>query len=113
MYKRQPLKLGNIRDTRFKDVWFNSPVFNELRDFDQLGGKCGVCEYRTICGGCRARAYGLTGFMDFCGGLHEPEELKGDYLAEEPWCPYIPGGRGSGGGGDRRIETEAKAGTGQ
>ncbi len=108
-----PLKLGNIRDTRFKDVWFNSPVLNELRDFDQLGGKCGICEYRDICGGCRARAYGLTGFMDFCGGLHEPEEQKGDYLAEEPWCPYIPGGRGSGGGGDRRIETEAKAETGQ
>ncbi len=91
-----PLNLGNIRDpdTSFKDIWFKSPVLNALRDFDRLGGKCGVCEYRDICGGCRARAYGLSGFVDFCGGLHAPEELRGDYLAEEPWCPYIPGGEG-------------------
>ncbi len=85
-----PLKLGNIRDTPFREIWFNSQVLRDLRDFDNLKGKCGACEYRAICGGCRARAYGLTGFMDFCGGLHEPEDLKGDYLAEEPWCPYIP-----------------------
>ena len=87
-----PIKLGNIREMHFKDIWFQSPVLKALRDPDNLGGKCGVCEYRTICGGCRARAYGLTSFVDFCGGLHEPKDLKGDYLAEEPWCPYIPQG---------------------
>jgi len=86
-----PIKLGNVRDTRFAEIWFHSPILKALRDFDHLKGKCGVCEYRVICGGCRARAYGLTSFVDVCGGLQEPEDLKGDYLAEEPWCPYIPG----------------------
>ena len=87
-----PIKIGNVRETKFKEIWFHSPILKALRDFDNLKGKCGVCEYRAICGGCRARAYGLTSFVDVCGGLQEPEDLKGDYLAEEPWCPYIPGG---------------------
>lgn len=87
-----PIKLGNIRETHFEKIWSQSPILKALRDFETLKGKCGVCEYRDVCGGCRARAYGLTrDFIDICGGLHEPEELKGDYLAEEPWCPYIPG----------------------
>jgi radical SAM protein with 4Fe4S-binding SPASM domain len=85
-----PIKLGNIREMHFRDIWFHSPVLKALRDFDNLKGKCGVCDYRAICGGCRARAYGLTSFIDVCGGLQEPTDLKGDYLAEEPWCPYIP-----------------------
>ena len=87
-----PIKLGNIRETHFGEIWFGSPVLNALRNFDNLKGKCGVCEYRDICGGCRARAYGLTSFVDVCGGLQEPEDLNGDFLAEEPWCPYIPVG---------------------
>jgi len=86
-----PIKLGNIRERSFKDIWFNSEILNNLRDFSKLKGKCGICDYREVCGGCRARAYGLTSdFMDTCGDLHEPEELKGDYLAEEPWCVYQP-----------------------
>jgi radical SAM protein with 4Fe4S-binding SPASM domain len=86
-----PLKLGNIRERSFKDIWFNSEVFKALRDFDQLKGKCGLCEYRDVCGGCRARAYGVTtDLMDFCGALHEPTESRGDYLAEDPWCIYQP-----------------------
>ncbi len=86
-----PLNLGNIREKSFKDIWFNSEVFIALRDFDRLKGKCGVCEYRDVCGGCRARAYGVsTEFMDFCGALHEPTETGGDYLAEDPWCIYQP-----------------------
>lgn len=86
-----PIKLGNIREKRFKSIWFNSEIFRTLRDFNNLKGKCGVCEYRDVCGGCRARAYGLTSdFLDVCGGLREPTELKGDYLAEEPWCTYQP-----------------------
>jgi AdoMet-dependent heme synthase len=86
-----PLNLGNIRERSFKDIWFNSEVFKSLRDFDKLKGKCGQCEHREACGGCRARAYGVTTEqMDFCGALHEPTELQGNYLAEDPWCVYQP-----------------------
>jgi len=86
-----PVSLGNIREKSFKDIWFNSKIFRSLRDFDKLKGKCGVCEYNDVCGGCRARAYGVnTEQMDFCGALHEPEELRGDYLEEDPWCNYQP-----------------------
>jgi len=65
---------GDITKKSFKDVWENSEVFNELRNFKNLKGKCGICEYTNVCGGCRARAY----------------EATGDYLAEEPLCTYIP-----------------------
>ena len=86
-----PIKLGNIREKPFKEIWFNSEMFETLRDFNALKGKCGACEYRASCGGCRARAYGLSSdFIDYCGDLHEPGELKGDYLTEDPWCVYHP-----------------------
>lgn len=86
-----PLNLGNIRERTFKDIWFNSEVLKALRDFDQLKGKCGQCEHREVCGGCRARAYGVTtDQMDFCGALHEPTTSQGDYLASDPWCVYQP-----------------------
>ena len=86
-----PIKLGNVREKTFSDIWFNSPVFKALRNPDELKGKCGACEYRGLCGGCRARAYGLSGdFIDYCGDLHEPTELKRDYLTEDPWCVYQP-----------------------
>ena len=88
-----PIKLGNIREKQFKEIWFNSEMFKTLRDFDSLKGKCGACKYRASCGGCRARAYGLSSdFIDYCGDLHEPAELKGDYLTEDPWCVYKPKG---------------------
>ena len=86
-----PVKLGNIREKTFKEIWLNSPVFKALRDPNSLKGKCGICEYKTLCGGCRARAYGLSSdFIDYCGDLHEPTEQKGDYLTEDPWCVYQP-----------------------
>jgi len=86
-----PVKLGNIREKPFKEIWFQSEVFQNIRDFDTLKGKCGACEHRSLCGGCRARAYGLSSdFIDYCGDLHEPGELNGDYLAEDPWCVYQP-----------------------
>jgi radical SAM protein with 4Fe4S-binding SPASM domain len=86
-----PVKLGNIREISFKEIWFNSPIFKALRDPNSLKGKCGECDYRSLCGGCRARAYGLSSdFIDYCGDLHEPAELKGDYLTEDPWCVYKP-----------------------
>jgi heme b synthase len=65
---------GDIRNSSFAEVWHHSRVFNDLRNFDNLKGKCGDCEYNRVCGGCRARAY----------------EATGDYLAEEPLCSYIP-----------------------
>jgi radical SAM protein with 4Fe4S-binding SPASM domain len=86
-----PIKLGNVREKSFKEIWFNSDMFKTLRDFNALKGKCGECDYRALCGGCRARAYGLSSdFIDYCGDLHEPAELKGDYLTEDPWCVYQP-----------------------
>jgi radical SAM protein with 4Fe4S-binding SPASM domain len=86
-----PVKLGNVREKPFSEIWFNSEVFKNLRNFDTLKGKCGACSHRSVCGGCRARAYGLSSdFIDFCGDLHEPTELKGDYLKEDPWCVYQP-----------------------
>ena len=86
-----PIKLGNIREKTFKEIWFNSEMLQTLRNFNALKGKCGICEYRSLCGGCRARAYGLSSdFIDYCGDLHEPGELRGDYLVEDPWCVYQP-----------------------
>ena len=67
---------GNVREQPFADIWRGSPLFAELRDLDALKGKCGACEYKRVCGGCRARAY----------------ERTGDYLAEEPYCAYQPRG---------------------
>lgn len=86
-----PIELGNVREKSFSEIWFTSEVFKALRNFDSLKGKCGECDHRGLCGGCRARAYGLSSdFIDFCGDLREPAELKGDYLAEDPWCVYQP-----------------------
>lgn len=69
-----PLPAGNIKQRELLDIYRDSPVFQELRDEEALGGKCGLCEFRKLCGGSRARAYAMTG----------------DYLAEEPLCAYIP-----------------------
>jgi radical SAM protein with 4Fe4S-binding SPASM domain len=86
-----PVKLGNVQEKAFKEIWFNSPIFKALRDPTALKGKCGKCEFGSLCGGCRARAYGLSSdFIDYCGDLHEPAELKNDYLTEDPWCVYQP-----------------------
>jgi len=69
-----PVSAGNVRTHDVVDVYRNSPLFRDLRDTNRLEGKCGVCEYRTICGGSRARAYATTG----------------NYLASDPYCSYIP-----------------------
>lgn len=70
------LNCGNIRHQSFETIWQESEVFKNLRDPNRYKGKCRRCEYRHVCGGCRARAYALTG----------------DYLAEEPFCIYQPSG---------------------
>jgi len=86
-----PIKVGNIREKSFKEIWFNSEVFKTLRDFKNLKGRCGVCDFQNVCGGCRARAYGLTHDVTYvCGTLDVPDKLTGDYLAEDPWCSYQP-----------------------
>jgi len=69
-----PVKAGDLRQQSFKDVWEHSIVFEELRDTNNLEGKCGCCEFRNICMGCRARAFAATGNM----------------MSEEPFCVYQP-----------------------
>jgi len=65
-----PLKIGNIKEDDFEDLWRNDPILNDLRNKDILDGNCGECDYKYYCGGCRARAYALTG----------------SYLASDPGC---------------------------
>ena len=67
---------GDIRQAGydFKKIWDTSEVFRQMRDLDAYHGRCGYCEYRGVCGGCRARAQAMTG----------------DYLAEEPFCLHQP-----------------------
>jgi radical SAM protein with 4Fe4S-binding SPASM domain len=69
-----PVAAGNVRRQNFADIWRDSTIFNEFRDPSTLTGKCGRCEYKMVCSGCRARAY------------YE----YGDYLAEEPYCAFEP-----------------------
>jgi heme b synthase len=68
------LDCGQIKENSFADIWKNSGIFKNLRDLQQLKGKCGHCEFIRVCGGCRARAH----------------EITGNYLAEEPFCVYEP-----------------------
>lgn len=69
-----PISAGNVRKNSLIDVYRNSALFRDLRDTSKLKGKCGDCEFKEVCSGSRARAYAMTG----------------DYLAEEPFCSYIP-----------------------
>ena len=73
-----PISVGNLKTESFASLWNKSKVFQELRDRKLLEGKCGACEFRDVCGGCRARAYALTD----------------NYLAEDPSCEYQPGQSG-------------------
>ena len=56
-----PIKVGNLREESFKDIWASSPLLIQLRDRDSLEDPCGKCQYKYVCGGCRARAYAYTG----------------------------------------------------
>ncbi len=69
-----PLSAGNVRSQSLTEIYRNSELFRTLRDPNALRGRCGQCEYRTICGGSRSRAYALTG----------------DFRATDPWCNYQP-----------------------
>ena len=70
-----PVVAGDLTTTPFRQVWESSPVFTRLRQ-GELGGRCGRCEYRAVCGGCRARAHALTG----------------DLLGPDDSCAYEPTG---------------------
>lgn len=69
-----PIPVGNVKKDPLKTIYRESPVLKELRNPDLYKGKCGVCEYRFVCGGSRSRSYAVTG----------------DYLESEPFCVYIP-----------------------
>ena len=68
------LNCGDVTKDSFHTIWNHSEAFLKLRDYSNLKGKCGRCEYKNVCGGCRARAY----------------EATGDFLEEEPLCAYLP-----------------------
>lgn len=69
-----PVTAGNVRTDDVVETYRNAPLFKDLRDATKLKGRCGICEYRDVCGGQRGRAYGITG----------------DYLETDPACAYIP-----------------------
>jgi radical SAM protein len=65
---------GNVRSESLANIYQNSPVFLRVRDYSLIKGKCGVCEFKNICGGSRSRAYAITG----------------DSMRSDPYCVYQP-----------------------
>jgi radical SAM protein with 4Fe4S-binding SPASM domain len=70
-----PVFAGSLRNASLADLWNTTPLFADIRQRASLGGRCGACEMNAHCGGCRARAYGMTG----------------DLMAEDPLCTHTPG----------------------
>jgi AdoMet-dependent heme synthase len=70
-----PVFAGTLRSESLADLWSSSELFAGIRPRASLGGRCGECEMNAHCGGCRARAYGMTG----------------DLMAEDPLCTHTPG----------------------
>jgi radical SAM protein len=71
-----PMPAGNVRRDDLVAVYREDPLFLALRDPERLGGRCGACEFRAVCGGSRARAFAVSG----------------DPLADDPGCAYVPAG---------------------
>mgnify|MGYP002355462412 CR=1 FL=1 len=69
-----PRTAGNVTTTPIARIWADSDLFNTIRDESRLTGRCGACEYKSLCGGCRARALAA----------------HGDMMASEPCCTYVP-----------------------
>lgn len=69
-----PLKAGNVKKESIVDLYRDSPLFRDLRNTNNLKGKCGACEFRELCGGSRSRAWSVTG----------------DVFASDPICTYQP-----------------------
>ncbi len=78
-----PVSAGDTRVLPFSEIWNSSWIFEQLRNPEAYEGKCGVCRYESICGGCRARAYAATG----------------NFMSEEPFCLYQPDGAAHAAGG--------------
>ncbi|AMY12050.1 Antilisterial bacteriocin subtilosin biosynthesis protein AlbA [Luteitalea pratensis] len=70
-----PVFAGTLRTASLADLWTSSELFTDIRRRNSLGGRCGECEMNGHCGGCRARAFGMTG----------------DLMAEDPLCTHTPG----------------------
>ncbi len=70
-----PVFAGTLRSSSLADLWASSALFTDIRRRTSLGGRCGECEMNGHCGGCRARAYGMSG----------------DLMAEDPLCTHTPG----------------------
>jgi AdoMet-dependent heme synthase len=70
-----PVFAGTLRNSTLADLWTSSELFANIRRRTSLEGRCGACEMNAQCGGCRARAYGMTG----------------DVMAEDPLCTHTPG----------------------
>jgi radical SAM protein with 4Fe4S-binding SPASM domain len=70
-----PVFAGTLRSASLADLWTSSELFTDIRRRSSLGGRCGACEMNGHCGGCRARAFGMTG----------------DLMAEDPLCTHTPG----------------------
>jgi radical SAM protein with 4Fe4S-binding SPASM domain len=87
------VECGDVRHEGydFRKIWDTSEVFRRVRDVDSYHGRCGYCEFRKVCGGCRARAYALTG----------------DYMDEEPYCVYEPRRAGAGAEPDAACDLDA------
>ena len=69
-----PIECGNVLKQKLAEIWHNNEDLARMRNSNSLEGKCGICGYRDICGGCRGRAYAATS----------------NYMAQEPFCAYIP-----------------------
>jgi len=69
-----PMVVGDVRKASLVDIYRDSPIMRQLRDYPTLKGKCSWCDFREICGGSRSRSFGVTG----------------DFLASEPYCSYFP-----------------------
>lgn len=70
-----PLSAGNVRQAPLPQLYRESELFTSLRDPARLHGRCGSCEFTSVCGGSRSRAFAVAG----------------DVFADEPWCDYQPG----------------------
>ncbi|MGV1008634.1 MAG: TIGR04053 family radical SAM/SPASM domain-containing protein [Dermatophilaceae bacterium] len=69
-----PLRCGNVTEDGFREIYRTAPLLVSLRHPEGFGGKCGVCEFHSVCGGSRSYAYAVTG----------------DPLAADPSCGYLP-----------------------
>jgi AdoMet-dependent heme synthase len=70
-----PVTAGNVKRDSLTDIYRHSPLFVQLRDPDELQGRCGRCEFRSVCAGSRSRAFATTGSV----------------VGEDPFCGYEPG----------------------